>query len=146
MAPHLGIEDPNPAHRVELALEAIEALAAPVLIVLDDLTQWCACVPWPRPRGAHIRWLATTCIRDLGDRVFHYCTLPLLEPAASRELLVQRAGEQSKLTYGLELRTLYGRTLERSLGEVWQLSPGPALSLEWTRTRSLMCFDAGSLR
>jgi len=45
VAPHLGVdvigEDaPNPRKRAELAVEAIEALAEPVLIVLDNVSEW----------------------------------------------------------------------------------------------------------
>jgi len=173
VAPHLGIVHSSPAERIKLAVEAIEALGEPVLIVLDGLSEWSPSSPAPRPRGAHVRWLVTTRTRDLGDRALHHLDVPLLDPRASREFLIRlageevsrrpefaelvdelegytvavevagsvlrrfravdpkeylarlRAGELDELTCEVEFRTLYGRSLQVSLWDLWERIGAP---------------------
>jgi tetratricopeptide (TPR) repeat protein/transcriptional regulator with XRE-family HTH domain len=92
VAPHLGIENPDPEQRAKLALRAVEALGDPTLVVLDNLEHWSSSQPWPRPQGRHIRWLVTTRISQLGERAFEHVELPVLDAQSARELMLRIAG------------------------------------------------------
>jgi tetratricopeptide (TPR) repeat protein len=174
VAPHLGIEDPDPARRAQLAVRAMEMLGEPVLLVLDNVESWSASSPGPRPRGSNLRWLITTRVRELGGREFQHVELAALAPAASDELMTRiggpelrsrpgypallaelagytlplelaaaflrrfpdvdpreylealKTGRSDGLAAEIETRTLYGRTLERSLARLYECIPGPA--------------------
>jgi tetratricopeptide (TPR) repeat protein len=87
IASQLGFEDQRLDARVERVLSFIGTWRGPVLIVLDNVTQWSAAAPWPRPRGSHIRWLCTTRIHQLGHREFRHFELDVLSKEAARELV-----------------------------------------------------------
>jgi len=94
VAPHLGIEAAKPEQRTKLAIQALEALGEPVLLVLDNVEEWSHSRPWPRPRGRHIRWLITTRSSGLGGREFRHIEVPVLDHASAEALMARIAGPE----------------------------------------------------
>ena len=117
VAPHLGIDAQDAQKRAQKAVQAVEALAEPVLLVLDNVEQWSASRPWPRPRGRHIHWLVTTRSSALGGREFQHVELPVLAPQAAEELMLRIAGEAIAQQPGFHplLETLGGYTISVEL-------------------------------
>jgi len=87
IAAQLGFEDQKLAQRAQRVLEAISSWNGPVLVVLDNATQWSTSAPWPRPRGSHIRWLVTTRTHHLGNRELRSFGLDFLSERAASELV-----------------------------------------------------------
>jgi len=92
VVPHLGIEAAKPEQRTKLAIQALEALGEPVLLVLDNVEEWSHSRPWPRPRGRHIRWLITTRSSGLGGREFRHIEVPVLDHDSAEALMARIAG------------------------------------------------------
>ena len=77
-----------PSRRASMVIREIERRADPVLLVLDNVTEWTPeQKPKPLPDGAHVRLLMTTRQQYLGGSAFEHVHLGVLENSAARALL-----------------------------------------------------------
>lgn len=108
---HLELKGGRTAkQRAKLAVEAIDDLREPVLLVLDGLRAW---RPYPLPSGKHIRLLVTTWERDIAGSELSSYEVSSLLPDDGRDLLTDLAPSAADDGSGLSrlLTHLDGYTL-----------------------------------
>ena len=144
-------DDDSPKDRAAATIREIEQLSNPVLIVLDNVTEWTSSQqPRPRPDGARVQLLVTTRQKDLGGSAFKEVSLEVLDTTAARTLLEKTTGRgplegaEALLEYldghalGIELAGAYMRRYNASpAGYLAKLYAGEAGAGEQRAAKSV---------
>ena len=84
--------------RARSTILELERQPAPILVVLDNVSEWTAGHrPDPLPDGTHIGYLVTTRQQRLGGTAFAHVPLDVLPPDAARALL-ERTADRGRLS------------------------------------------------
>jgi tetratricopeptide (TPR) repeat protein len=108
---------PGPAiERAHLLINKLSHEPQRVLIILDNVEDWSReSEPHPLPRGAHISFLVTTRVSQLGNTLFEHFDIGVLCPPFDRELVVKTAGRGDMPGLDELLRYLDGHALALEL-------------------------------